>query len=68
MIRAFSEQGDAPIARVHWDGALPTRLTIEKSALLVKSSFFLGLVFKGFYLKIESSRPGGIRTFSLSLP
>ena len=44
---------------------MPTELTIEKAALLVGLSFFLGLAFEGFYRRSASSRPGGIRTFPL---
>ena len=44
---------------------MPVEFTIEKTALLVGLSFFIGLAFEGFYLKTRSSRPGGIRTFPL---
>jgi uncharacterized membrane protein (DUF4010 family) len=39
--------------------------SVEKCALLLGLSFFLGLAFEGFYWKSGSSRPGGIRTFPL---
>lgn len=44
---------------------MPVELTIQKVALLIGLSFFLGLAFEGFYWNSHSSRPGGIRTFPL---
>lgn len=44
---------------------MPAEFTIEHAAVLVGLSFFIGLAFEGFYLKSQSSRPGGIRTFPL---